>query len=199
MGWLAPTPRHWTRPDGSTPSSLDVWLSRFLRFVFLGMAAVCPVRGWRRRRQKASELSARACWLWMRAWMLLPAMALALRTVRFPRLHTWAGRVRPVEPPPLPMERARQVATLVKMAAARHFGKFACLPRSLTLLRLLGQQGIEAHLKLGVRREDGCVEGHAWVEFEGTAINKPGDPDQDFGLLRGAGYDPLALVGRAQR
>lgn len=68
-----------------------------------------------------------------------------------------------------------------------------------TLLRLLGQLGIVSDLKLGVRREDGRVEGHAWVELEGTAINEPSDPDEDFRPLKGGGADPLALVGRAQR
>lgn len=199
LGWLAPTPRHWTRPDGSTHSSLEVWVGRVRRFAFLGLAAVCPSNGWRRRLRKAAELSTGAWWLLLRAWLLLPVMSIGMRAVGYPRLHAWAGRVRPVTPPAQAVERAGQLGLLVKMAAARHFGKFACLPRSLTLLRLLGQQGIEAKLKLGVRREDGRVEGHAWVEFDGTAINEPGDPDQDFGLLRRAGSDPLALVGRAER
>ena len=199
LAWLAPAPRHWTRPDGSTPSSAEVWFGRYRRFAFLALAAVCPSLAWRRRLTKASELSSAAWVLLIRAWFLLPVMSAGVRTAGFPRVHAWAGRVRSVAPPSPARERAERVATLVKMAAARQFGNYACLPRSLTLLRLLGQQGIEARLKLGVRREDGHVEGHAWVEFEGTAINEPGDPDQDFGLLRGAGSDPLALVGRTQR
>ena len=199
LGWLAPAPRHWTRSDGSTPLSIEVWIGRVRRFAFLGLAAVCPSSDWRRRLRKAAELSTRAWWLLMRAWLLLPVMAIGLRTVGFPRLHAWAGRVRAGAPPAQPMERAGQVAILVKMAAARHFGTYACLPRSLTLLRLLGQLGVESDLKLGVRRENGRVEGHAWIEFDGTAINEPGDPDEDFRLLKGAGSDPLALVGRAQR
>jgi hypothetical protein len=88
------------------------------------------------------------------------------------------------------------VGALVKVAAQRHIGRFACLPRSLTLLRLLGREGIQAELKLGVRQENGKVEGHAWVEHEGVAINEPGDPNTDFRLLSGVRGEPIPGAGR---
>src|SRR5256884_4286895 len=40
-----------------------------------------------------------------------------------------------------------------------------------TLFRsLLGRQGITSRLRIGIRKENGKLRAHAWVEREGTAL-----------------------------
>jgi hypothetical protein len=47
-----------------------------------------------------------------------------------------------------------------------------CLARSLTLWALLRRRGIETELRVGYRKRDGGIEGHAWLEYEGVSINE---------------------------
>jgi hypothetical protein len=188
--WLTPAPRHWNRPDGSIPSMGEVWVHRYRSLALRGAAAICPSLNWRRRLTRVAEWSSRDWTVLLVAWYLLPVVAVGVRLRRFPRTREWAARVRAVDPPNRSKQRASQVGALVKVAAQRHIGRFACLPRSLTLLRLLGREGIRAELRLGVRHGNGTVEGHAWVEHEGVAVNEPGDPSSDYGLLRGARAEP---------
>ena len=48
----------------------------------------------------------------------------------------------------------------------------ACLVRSLTLWAMLLRRGIEADLRVGIRRREGKVEGHAWLEYGGLPLNE---------------------------
>ena len=48
----------------------------------------------------------------------------------------------------------------------------SCLVRSLTLWAILLRRGIETDLRIGFRRSDGKIEGHAWLEHGGRAINE---------------------------
>jgi hypothetical protein len=47
-----------------------------------------------------------------------------------------------------------------------------CLARSLTLWTLLRRRGVEAELRVGYRKRDEKIEGHAWLEYEGVSINE---------------------------
>ena len=70
----------------------------------------------------------------------------------------------------------RQVSLTAHMvnAADRHgLVHPSCLVKSLTLWWLLGRQGITSELRVGVRKEGGNLEAHAWVEREGIALNEP--------------------------
>ena len=112
----------------------------------------------------------------LQALVLLPVMALRIRCF---------GMLRAFAPPRASLrharphrhgddaERARRVAGLVH-AAARH-GPFraTCLPISLTLHRLLRERGIEAHLRLGVRKAGAGLEAHAWIERDGEPLMEP--------------------------
>lgn len=46
----------------------------------------------------------------------------------------------------------------------------SCLTRSLTLARVLREEGHDAHLVFGVRSDNGDMEGHCWVAVEGKAL-----------------------------
>ena len=59
-------------------------------------------------------------------------------------------------------------------AAVRHWPlHFSCLEESLGLWYLLGQQGAASQLRIGVRKNSGKFEAHAWVEYAGEALNQP--------------------------
>lgn len=59
------------------------------------------------------------------------------------------------------------------VSRASSHGPYAgnCLSRSLTLLWLLRAAGVAGELRVGARTADGRLEAHAWVEFEGKALN----------------------------
>ena len=69
----------------------------------------------------------------------------------------------------------RTVLTARMVNAADRYGLVhpSCLAKSLTLWWLLGRQGISSQLRIGIRKENGKLEAHAWVEREGVALNEP--------------------------
>lgn len=77
-------------------------------------------------------------------------------------------------------QRVQETAAMVKIAA--HYYRFFtnCLKKSLVLWQLLRWQGIESELRIGVRRDRGHFEAHAWVEYHGIALNEVRDVRQDF-------------------
>jgi hypothetical protein len=81
---------------------------------------------------------------------------------------------------PALVDSAREIARL-EQAAARHlFFRANCLEQSLTLWWLLQRRGIAAELRIGARKEDGRFEAHAWVEFDGAALNDAGEEHLHF-------------------
>ena len=48
----------------------------------------------------------------------------------------------------------------------------SCLTRSLTLARVLREEGHDAHLVFGVRSDNGDMEGHCWVAVEGRPMTE---------------------------
>lgn len=47
-----------------------------------------------------------------------------------------------------------------------------CLPRSLLLRWLLGQQGVASELRIGARTVHGEMQAHAWIEYLGRPLNE---------------------------
>jgi hypothetical protein len=60
-----------------------------------------------------------------------------------------------------------------------------CLRRSLTMQRLLAQQGIRSELRFGARREKDALQAHAWLEYQGIPIGEPETLDERFTPLVG--------------
>jgi len=112
----------------------------------------------------------------LQSLVLLPMMSLRIRWLGLVRAFSH-GRGAPLDARPDhdgdASARALRVARLVH-AAARH-GPFrlTCLPISLTLHRLLHERGIEANLRLGVRKAGGRLEAHAWIERDGEPLMEP--------------------------
>lgn len=77
-------------------------------------------------------------------------------------------------------QRVTQTAAMVKIVA-RYCQPFTnCLKQSLVLWQLLYWQRIDSELRIGVRRDSGEFEAHAWVEYQGIALNEVRDVRQDF-------------------
>jgi hypothetical protein len=111
------------------------------------------------------------------ALALLPLAWMALGTLGLQRS---AALLRPLTRPPSEltndsMDQARRVAQLVAMAARNNITPANCLRRSLVLWFLLRQRRLPAELLIGVRKADGQLQAHAWVELAGTVLNDAPD------------------------
>jgi hypothetical protein len=130
---------------------------------------------WERlRRFSALERTARG--LFLRAAALLPLISLSLRLRGFRKTQTFLQRFLSLPRDSADSSEPGRVDLTVRMvrAAVRHsVGHPTCLEESLALWWLLGRQGIETELRIGVRKHDKKFEAHAWVEHAGTALNEP--------------------------
>lgn len=66
---------------------------------------------------------------------------------------------------------ARRIAHLDAVTATNLCFRTTCLEQSLVLCRMLRNRGISADLRIGARKEANRFEAHAWVEFDGTALD----------------------------
>jgi hypothetical protein len=70
--------------------------------------------------------------------------------------------------------RAQSAAKVVAIAAGRGPVRTTCLRRSLLLWWILRREGIETTLRVGVNRDGGTLNAHAWLEHRGKPL---GDAD----------------------
>ena len=61
---------------------------------------------------------------------------------------------------------------MVNAAARELWPTSTCLERSLVLWRLLRRSGIAATVRIGARKIEGDFEAHAWVDCNGAALNE---------------------------
>lgn len=137
-------------------------------------------------------------WLLLQAVVLLPLTRLALRVFGFNRWHSALTRWAPLFQTPhadrgdILIQQARATNRIVKIAAFHGCCRASCLHQSLTLWWLLRRQGIAGALRIGVRKERGDFEAHAWVEYGDVVLNDRADVSERF-----ARFDrPILPVGR---
>lgn len=87
------------------------------------------------------------------------------------------------------------VAKALDMAARNNLGRVTCLPRSLVLCRMLRRAGYPAEVCLGVHRQGGAIEAHAWVQSAGHVVGDAADVAQKFTPLAPVGADGLIRTG----
>lgn len=132
--------------------------------------------------------------LFLEALALLPAVRAGLRTLGLQPVEAALGcrgtRSNHAEADGA-IYRARRTELLVNVAAG--FAGGTCLARSIVLTRLLKGQGVEARLRIGVRKDEKGFEAHAWVEAAGIVLNGGADAagtyvafDRDFAAARGS-------------
>ena len=123
--------------------------------------------------------------LFLRAIVLLAMIGIGLRLVSFRRIQGLLGSVNVAAGKTLsPVDaatRACETAWIVAVAARHGPYRANCLPTSLVLRRLLLRQGIQADLRVGVRKaDDGRLDAHAWIEHAGQPLIDRSDVHQRF-------------------
>lgn len=116
--------------------------------------------------------------------LVLPAMIwLSFRTIGVPRtqglLRRWAtaGTTNHSVFGIAAIQRARRAQTLVR----RNIGLSGnCLVRSLTLWAMLLRRGVSTDLRVGFRKRDGAVQGHAWLEYADAPVNEAIDEARSY-------------------
>jgi hypothetical protein len=129
-----------------------------------------------------------------RALLRLCATAAALRLYGFPRLVALA-RASASRPDRLPtaqeLARARRYAGWLRALGSGWPLRAHCLPRALALHFWLRREGIPSEVCIGVRKEDGALRAHAWVELGGLVVDDLPLAVAPFRPLRG-GAGPLS-------
>jgi Transglutaminase-like superfamily len=109
------------------------------------------------------------------AVVLLPIVTVALRHAGLRRVQAaLAGAIRPRGPGGRPVtavrSRVRRIGRVVRRVAASSPWSDTCLVEALTAWFLMRRDGIDSHLRFGVRKRGEELEAHAWIEFAGEAV-----------------------------
>jgi hypothetical protein len=111
--------------------------------------------------------------LLVRAAFLLGVVQVGLGRMPFPLLRrlVTAGRRSVRRPAAGGRALVDQVVWAVTAASGRVPGRSTCLTRALTVQAMLARRGYPSRLQVGVTRgEQGVLEGHAWVEYDGRIV-----------------------------
>lgn len=127
-------------------------------------------------------------WVLVQAVLLVAAVRLCLLVVPFRTLHRrWTlllpRMVRPGRRAILPPEK---IVWLVAVAS-RCVPGAQCLARSVAAQLLLARQGQLAQLHIGVRKQVGSLDAHAWLEYDGRPLYENG--------VHLSHFTPFAAVG----
>jgi hypothetical protein len=109
----------------------------------------------------------------VRAFVALAVADMALRAFGFQRLMQQS------QPSPASdrivgareIRRAQHYAEIIEAVSRHHVVRSHCLQRSLVLHRWLRREGMQSELRIGVRKDSGQLEAHAWVELGGQVVN----------------------------
>lgn len=111
----------------------------------------------------------------VQALVLLPVVRLSLKLFELKRTQGTVILLLPNVGRSMPEDQRHAIVTTTTQEVARavrHCQPWAnCLKWSLVLWTLLRSQGIDSELRIGVRREAGQFQAHAWVEWENTVLN----------------------------
>lgn len=137
----------------------------------------CRLLMWERFR-RFSVLDREARKLFFRAAALLPFVGLSLRIRGYKKTQSWLQKrlesrnVSTLAAAAAPGELVDKTCRMVRAAEHHGLTRATCLEESLALWYLLGRQNISSRIRIGVRRQAGKFEAHAWVEYEGAALNQ---------------------------
>jgi hypothetical protein len=123
------------------------------------------------------------------AAVMLIVAKLAVRFVHPGRVFAWANR------PPRRVRRfagdeVSWVSWAVENLGSRPWMNALCLPRALAAHAMLRRRGIASRLCLGVTRERGALDAHAWLEVGNAKI---------VGAREADGFTRMAEFGGASR
>jgi hypothetical protein len=95
---------------------------------------------------------------------------LGLRWVGFDTLVRRLGRVRRAPARRLAPFDGERAARLVEGVSRLYPFNLTCLKKSLVLLWMFRRRGLPAGFRIGVRKIDGELEAHAWIERQGSVL-----------------------------
>lgn len=107
--------------------------------------------------------------------LLLPALVqLSFHTIGVSRtqgrLRSWALKGRATGKPDQRLLTLARRGTSLGRRLLRSDG--TCLVRSMSIWAVLLRRGITTELRVGFRKQDNQIQGHAWVEYQGTPVNE---------------------------
>lgn len=114
-------------------------------------------------------------WSCLHALVAVARTDVELRTIGYLRSVRRAERLAPPTHAPTALEvrAARHMARRVGVASTIYPLHAECLHRAVTLHRLLRRAGLEGVLRIGVRKVEGELNAHAWVELAGEVVSDP--------------------------
>jgi hypothetical protein len=107
----------------------------------------------------------------------LPATGALIRLVGFQKAAKVCARIGGQAPlrqtSAQDLEDAQTFASLAGIAGRRGPVTTTCLRQSLVVRAWLRRRGLDARLKIGVRKTGDAMDAHAWVELDGVALAQP--------------------------
>lgn len=141
------------------------------------------------RRLKQLHALTNAEWkVLLTAMLLLPMIALSLKLKGFKWTQALLSNYIPKKanvsiPEDKQMELTQSIARLVSIAANHGLFRANCLRKSLAIWWLLKRKGITTKLSIGVNKESGNFNAHAWVEWQGTILIDSADVRERFSVF----------------
>ena len=125
--------------------------------------------------------------LLVEAMIVLPLTGLGLRWFRMNRLFGWMqtiSRLR-AESTAVPNRQAEVLRARRLLGVAARNGMYAgnCLSRSATFWWMLRRRGVPSELRIGVRKRNGELDAHAWVECDGIVLNDRTERLEDYAVF----------------
>lgn len=105
----------------------------------------------------------------LRAAVLVCTVRLALWIVPFARLRRVVASLAHVRLRPASRYSAEQLSWAVR-AVSRYVPRATCLTQALVLHILLRQEGLQSRIQVGVSKDAGRFEAHAWVESQDQVV-----------------------------
>jgi hypothetical protein len=136
------------------------------------------------RLAKLRALTALERGILLQSLFLLPLTSASLRFAGLARTRRWLDRLVPRGPAREGLDASR-VARVVAIASRHGPIRPRCLSAALALRSLLRRHGMDASLRLGVRKHEGRLEAHAWVEHAGHALMEPAGVHDRFTAFDG--------------
>jgi hypothetical protein len=135
-----------------------------------------------RRLRQLWSLPAADRWRLLSLVLAVPLIEAGLRSCGFQRIHRILHRLAITGAPPSPAP-GREVARhrrLLRVVCRHSPLPGRCLAQSLALWWLLKRRGIKTELRIGTRKREGQIEGHAWVEYQNVAVNDAADVSAQY-------------------
>ncbi|MGE0448397.1 MAG: lasso peptide biosynthesis B2 protein [Vicinamibacterales bacterium] len=143
---------------------------------------------WRARFATVVTFSPADWWAFGESFAVLFLLQALLGLFDFPRVLAWATRVSAAPNfGAWPADRVERLAWLVDLAG--RLLRRRCLVRSLAVSRVFGRRGVVTDLRIGVQTAGGTLSAHAWVEWNGRALNDHPDHLERFAPFNRIGGD----------